>query len=57
VDPFGEAEEQLKQERLEARLKAEEEEKNKKTKKRKDEPLKVYSQGIGKYINMASVSK
>lgn len=57
VDPFAEAEEQLAQERAEARLKEEEDEKKKTVVKRKEQPLKVFTEGVGKYINMTEISK
>lgn len=54
VDPFQEADEQLEKERadeLEKQRKAAEEEQKKKT---RSQPLKVYRQGIGKYLNTAT---
>lgn len=53
VDPFQEADEQLAQQRaddLEAQRQAIIEEKKR---KQRNQPLKVYRQGIGKYLNKA----
>ncbi|KAK9878121.1 hypothetical protein WA026_021137 [Henosepilachna vigintioctopunctata] len=57
VDPYEEAQEQLAKERAEeaARLLAEEAEKLKKIKPKKE--LKAYHNGVGKYINLASLKE
>lgn len=57
VDPFGEAEEQLTKERDDARQKVEDEAKKKEIKRKTDQPLQIFSKGIGKYINKAEISK
>ncbi|KAH9524189.1 hypothetical protein Btru_053755 [Bulinus truncatus] len=59
TDPYEEADEQLKKEREEELEKQQQEtEKEKKNKKKTDEvKIKVYKQGVGKYINSAAVKR
>lgn len=55
VDPFQDADEQLKKEREEEIARQEEEELEKKRKLEAQKPLKAFKSGVGKYINPQSL--
>lgn len=57
VDPFKEAEEQLASERADEADRKEQEKNAEQTKKRLKEPLKVYREGVGKYLNIQAVKQ
>lgn len=57
VDPFKEAEEQLAEERAQEVEKQQQEKQEEQTKKRMKEPLKVYRQGVGKYLNIQATKQ
>uniref|UniRef100_A0A1I8P751 RING-type E3 ubiquitin-protein ligase PPIL2 n=1 Tax=Stomoxys calcitrans TaxID=35570 RepID=A0A1I8P751_STOCA len=57
VDPFKEAEEQLAKERAEEAEKQQQEKNAEITKKRLKEPLKVYREGVGKYLNIQAAKQ
>lgn len=56
VDPYQEADEQLAKERAEEAAKVERTIQDEKKQKQRNQPLKVFRQGIGKYLNTAAVS-
>ncbi|KAI8118107.1 hypothetical protein FF38_05791 [Lucilia cuprina] len=57
VDPFKEAEEQLIKERAEEVEKQQQEINEEKKQKRLKEPLKVYREGVGKYLNIQALKQ
>ncbi|XP_037950047.1 RING-type E3 ubiquitin-protein ligase PPIL2 [Teleopsis dalmanni] len=57
VDPFQEAIDELAKERAEEVEKQAQDVQNEKTKKRLKQPLKVYKEGVGKYINLQAMKK
>lgn len=57
VDPFKEAEEQLMKERAEELEKKQQEVNEEKKQKRLKEPLKVYREGVGKYLNIQALKQ
>lgn len=56
VDPYQEADEQLAKERAEDAAKIEKTIQEEKKRKQRNQPLKVFRQGIGKYLNTAAVA-
>ncbi|XP_073812341.1 RING-type E3 ubiquitin-protein ligase PPIL2 [Musca autumnalis] len=57
VDPYKEAEEQLAEERAKEMEKQQQEKQEEQTKKRMKEPLKVYREGVGKYLNIQATKQ
>lgn len=57
VDPFKEAEEQLIKERAEEIEKQQQQMNEEKKQKRLKEPLKVFREGVGKYLNLQALKQ